>query len=103
MTGRINSSLTVPIETPWKLMLSGNFYYQSGILFNALIPHPVYGNNEGFCNTALGICNPRGTADQSGYGKQSVHRPTINWTSELTIRSRSVKRSPCVSNLTGST
>jgi hypothetical protein len=49
-------------QTPWKLMLSGNFYYQSGIPFNALIPHPVYGNNEGFCNTALGICNPRGTA-----------------------------------------
>jgi hypothetical protein len=27
-----------------------------------LIPHPVYGNNEGFCNEDLGICNPRGTA-----------------------------------------
>jgi outer membrane receptor protein involved in Fe transport len=49
-------------ETPFKLMLSGNFYYQTGIPFNALIPHPVYGNNEGFCNDALGICNPRGTA-----------------------------------------
>ena len=49
-------------ETPFKLMLSGNFYYQSGIPFNALIPHPVYGNNEGFCNADLGICNPRGTA-----------------------------------------
>jgi hypothetical protein len=49
-------------ETPFKLMLSGNFYYQTGIPFNALIPHPVYGNNEGFCNDTLGICNPRGTA-----------------------------------------
>lgn len=49
-------------ETPFKLMLSGNFYYQTGIPFNALIPHPVYGNNEGFCNSDLGICNPRGTA-----------------------------------------
>lgn len=41
--------------TPWKLVLSGNFYAQSGIPFNALVPHPVYGNNEGF-----GV--PRGTA-----------------------------------------
>src|SRR2546423_5741848 len=36
-------------------MLSGNFYAQSGQPFNALIPHPVYGNNEGFAV-------PRGTA-----------------------------------------
>ncbi len=35
-------------QTSFKLMLSGNFYIQSGIPFNALIPHPVYGNNEGF-------------------------------------------------------
>lgn len=42
-------------ETPIKLMVSGNFYVQSGSPFNELIPHPVYGNNEGF-----GV--PRGTA-----------------------------------------
>jgi hypothetical protein len=42
-------------QTPWKLILSGNFYIQSGIPFNELIPHPVYGNNEGFAV-------PRGTA-----------------------------------------
>jgi hypothetical protein len=42
-------------QTPWKLVVSGNFYMQSGIPFNALIPHPVYGNNEGFLN-------PRGTS-----------------------------------------
>lgn len=35
-------------ETPFKLAFSGNFYAQSGIPFNQLIPHPVYGNNEGF-------------------------------------------------------
>ena len=35
-------------QTPFKLILSGNFYVQSGIPFNQLIPHPVYGNNEGF-------------------------------------------------------
>ena len=42
-------------QTPWRLVLSGNFYLQSGIPFNQLIPHPVYGNNEGF-----GL--PRGTS-----------------------------------------
>jgi len=42
-------------RTPWKLLISGNFYAQSGIPFNALIPHPVYGDNEGFLV-------PRGTA-----------------------------------------
>jgi hypothetical protein len=42
-------------QTQWNLVLSGNFYIQSGIPFNQLIPHPVYGDNEGF-----GV--PRGTA-----------------------------------------
>lgn len=35
-------------RTPWKMLLSGNFYAQSGVPFNMLIPHPIYGNNEGF-------------------------------------------------------
>lgn len=35
-------------RTPWKLLISGNFYAQSGSPFNQLFPHPVYGNNEGF-------------------------------------------------------
>jgi len=35
-------------RTPWKFMISGNFAMQSGTPFNQLIPHPVYGNNEGF-------------------------------------------------------
>jgi outer membrane receptor protein involved in Fe transport len=42
-------------QTPWKLLISGNFYMQSGIPFSALIPHPVYGENEGFQD-------PRGTS-----------------------------------------
>src|SRR5262249_40038281 len=42
-------------RTPWKLMVSGSFRIQSGIPFNALIPHPEYGDNEGFEV-------PRGTA-----------------------------------------
>jgi hypothetical protein len=37
------------------LVVSGNFYIQSGIPFNQLVPHAIYGNNEGF-----GV--PRGTA-----------------------------------------
>ncbi len=35
-------------RTPFKLLISGNFYVQSGTPFNQLIPHPIYGNNEGF-------------------------------------------------------
>jgi len=35
-------------RTPWKMMVSGNFYIQSGVPFNQLTPHPIYGNNEGF-------------------------------------------------------
>ncbi len=42
-------------QTPWKLMVSGNFYAQSGSPFNMLIPSVEYGDNEGF-----GL--PRGTA-----------------------------------------
>lgn len=42
-------------RTPFKLMVSGNYYIQSGQPFNQLIPHPIYGNNEGFAV-------PRGTA-----------------------------------------
>ena len=33
---------------PFKLLVGGSFRAQSGIPFNQLIPHPVYGNNEGF-------------------------------------------------------
>ena len=35
-------------RTPFKLLLGASFRAQSGIPFNQLIPHPVYGNNEGF-------------------------------------------------------
>jgi outer membrane receptor protein involved in Fe transport len=42
-------------QTPWRLMISGNFNAQSGIPLNQLIPHFAYGNNEGFAV-------PRGTA-----------------------------------------
>ncbi|HEY3027921.1 MAG TPA: TonB-dependent receptor [Pyrinomonadaceae bacterium] len=42
-------------RTPFKLLVGASFRAQSGIPFNQLIPHAVYGNNEGF-----GL--PRGTA-----------------------------------------
>jgi outer membrane receptor protein involved in Fe transport len=35
-------------RTPWKLLISGSFRAQSGIPFNALIPHPTAGDNQGF-------------------------------------------------------
>ncbi|HVF49363.1 MAG TPA: TonB-dependent receptor [Pyrinomonadaceae bacterium] len=50
---------------PFKLMTSASFRAQSGIPFNALIPHPLYGDNEGFCQVIAGlgdVCHPRGTA-----------------------------------------
>ncbi len=41
--------------TPFKLVVSGNFYIQSGTPFTRLTSHPVYGDNEGFGD-------PRGTS-----------------------------------------
>jgi outer membrane receptor protein involved in Fe transport len=48
-------------QWPMKLTTSVSFRAQSGIPFNALVPHPVYGDNEGFCIPGLS-CVPRGTA-----------------------------------------
>jgi outer membrane receptor protein involved in Fe transport len=48
-------------QWPFKLMTSGSFRWQSGVPFNALVPHPLYGDNEGFCIPDLS-CVPRGTA-----------------------------------------
>jgi hypothetical protein len=45
-------------RTPWQLVVSGNFYAQSGIPFDQLIPHPVYGNNEGFAVPRGSAINP---------------------------------------------
>jgi outer membrane receptor protein involved in Fe transport len=61
-------------QTPFKLLVSTNFYIQSGIPFSQLIPHPVYGNNEGFGA-------PRGTAQfpadaPGGITKGSNRTPT---------------------------
>ncbi len=54
-------------ETPFKLMVSGNFYFQSGSPFNQLIPHAVYGNNEGFALPRGTAVVPLVTASQPGF------------------------------------
>ena len=73
-------------QTPFKLVVSGNFYAQSGTPFNQLIPHPVYGNNEGFAV-------PRGTAivpDTSSFNGQGgvesavgTNRTPVTWNLDL--------------------
>jgi len=35
-------------RTPFKLLIGASFRAQSGMPFNQLVPHAVYGNNEGF-------------------------------------------------------
>jgi outer membrane receptor protein involved in Fe transport len=45
-------------RTPINLSLSASFRAQSGIPLNQLIPHPIYGNNEGFAV-------PRGSAGRT--------------------------------------
>ena len=54
-------------QTPFKVMVSGNFYVQSGSPFNELIPHPVYGNNEGFGLPRGTAIVPTVAASQSGF------------------------------------
>jgi outer membrane receptor protein involved in Fe transport len=56
---------------PFKLTTSSSFRISSGIPFDALIPHPVYGNNEGF-----GV--PRGTAINPITNSNRTPR-TFNW------------------------
>lgn len=54
-------------RTPFKLLISGNFYMQSGTPFNQLIPHPIYGNNEGFAVQRGTAVVPTVTATQPGF------------------------------------
>ena len=54
-------------RTPWKFLVSANFYIQSGSPFNQLIPHPVYGNNEGFGLPRGTAIVPAVTASQAGF------------------------------------
>jgi hypothetical protein len=54
-------------RTPWKMLLSGNFYAQSGVPFNQLIPHPIYGNNEGFAVQRGTAIVPTVSASEAGF------------------------------------
>ncbi|MDX6288846.1 MAG: hypothetical protein QOH42_645, partial [Blastocatellia bacterium] len=54
-------------RTPFKLLVSGNFYIQSGTPFNQLIPHPIYGNNEGFQVQRGTAIVPTVSATQPGF------------------------------------
>jgi outer membrane receptor protein involved in Fe transport len=56
---------------PFKLTTSASFRASSGIPFDALIPHPVYGNNEGFAVQ-------RGTAINPVTGNNRTPR-AFNW------------------------
>ncbi len=57
-------------RTPWKLLIGASFRAQSGIPYNQLIPHQVYGNNEGF-----GV--PRGTAIVPTVGVTQAGFPNV--------------------------
>lgn len=72
-------------QTPFKLMISGNYYIQSGTPFNQLIPHPVYGNNEGFAVQ-------RGTATVPTVTAANVGFPNI-------VQSIGTSRTPTTMNL----
>src|SRR5258705_2565838 len=54
-------------RTPWKLLVSWNFYAQSGVPFNQLIPHPIYGNNEGFQVERGTAIIPSVSASEAGF------------------------------------
>jgi outer membrane receptor protein involved in Fe transport len=72
-------------RTPWKFLISGNFSMQSGTPFNQLIPHPIYGNNEGFAVQRGTAIVPTVTATQTGF-------PNI-------VNSIGSNRTPTTSNL----
>jgi hypothetical protein len=54
-------------RTPFKLNISASFRAQSGIPFDQLIPHPVYGNNEGFAVQRGTAIVPTVTATEPGF------------------------------------
>jgi outer membrane receptor protein involved in Fe transport len=74
-------------QTPFKLMVSGNFYMQSGSPFNQLIPHVVYGNNEGFQVQRGTAIVPSVTASQAGFPNlvDSIGTNRTPWTHNLDL------------------
>ncbi len=79
---KFNGSWETPLK---KMMVSGNFYVQSGTPFNQLIPDVAYGNNEGF-----GL--PRGTAIVPAVPQQDPRFPNV-------VDSVGTHRTPVTSNL----
>jgi hypothetical protein len=73
--------------TPFKMMIGGSLRAQSGIPFNALIPHPVYGNNEGFDVPRGSAVVPAVTATSPGFPNvvQSIgdNRTPFTWNVDL--------------------
>jgi len=72
-------------RTPWKLLIGASFRAQSGIPFNQLTPHQLYGNNEGF-----GV--PRGTAIVPPVGVTQAGFPNV-------VQSIGSNRTPTTFNL----
>ena len=74
-------------RAPFKLLISGNWYIQSGSPFNQLTPHPVYGNNEGFGVPRGTAIVPKVTAGQAGFPNvvDSVgsNRTPVTWNTDL--------------------
>ena len=54
-------------RTPFKLLIGASFRAQSGIPYNQLTPHPIYGNNEGFGVQRGTATVPVVTAVQAGF------------------------------------
>ncbi len=78
---KFNGSYT----TPFKLVVSGNFYVQSGIPFSALIPHPIYGNNEGFLNPRGTSIIPDNGANSFGVNSVGTNRTPTTYNLDLGV------------------
>jgi outer membrane receptor protein involved in Fe transport len=76
-------------RTPWKVLVSGNWYIQSGSPFNQLTPHAVYGNNEGFGVQRGTAIVPQVTATQAGFpnvvDSVGTRRTPVTWNSDLGV------------------
>jgi len=74
-------------RTPFKLMISGNWYLQSGSPFNMLVPHVVYGNNEGFGVQRGTAIVPVVSATQAGFpnyvNSVGSTRTPLTWNTDL--------------------
>ncbi len=74
-------------RTPFKLLISGNWYIQSGSPFNQLTPHAVYGNNEGFGVPRGTATVPKVTVTEPGFPNVvdgvGANRTPVTWNTDL--------------------